>query len=1016
VDLPPMPHEAQPNALPHPDYFAEALKRTRLQPPPRNLEHQLREAADGPRRRVVVLPVQTQAFGVAPALRAVVGAQLDLALANRKIDASRQTDIADAYGPFVRRLPDTAVDAFAKQVAPAGLLTLHLGHDGIDTAFVTLSLRDGTTGNVRRAHRKVALPVSVGLAVEAIPPVLSGLLTELGLGTEPPRTTGRAGCNAAAWSLHDVNGSASPETRACHAIIIGALLPRLWPPFNFHDANTDTPAKLAWVAEAWVQARAMEPGATARAIEVLAWEELRLEKDMPRAVTLLDVNDPVIAPLVKLLTAQRRAAAMPHRSTRESVQRLLGEAAQGLPPFVAALFFERGRWSDHFERVDLCAIERELPSMMPRAECRRDGSASAGTPGRANAAQIALHQHWRLASYYKDIQYFGKTQGQQESLARHLAGLPADIAAHPFVKQRRAVIESNQPSMGSAQDHLSRQRAVVQAFVQSTADLQRYDMTLGAHSLSEHHWTSDTSLLSDPQIDQFIDDEARLLHVLRYDRFSSQDALALRRAPGLPAAFLAAGSARQLAMHGVARAPVAAATPAATPTAPPPQPRTLFAPAGVNTVPWLRTWAQSADQMRTRIAAKPTDMQARVALAMQMLKDGQSVTQARTVIDAYPPNSRVEEQVTLSHHWARPAHAFFLAGELDTARHYYQRVRQIGTGSGSDLHARVRLRMIEGDTAGALESAEARLRRYEGDTARRDVAAFSFLSGQPARGWAVLLPRLASASTVELWNGAFVGHRAERLGVQGVKEWLAGQGLTRARMRALAAAPMLLHMHAVIDRLPTEEDVRLFQGQPGVVNEFRNDQWSASAALMRMALRKDATRAAFDPMRHSLALSSSESNKFLQPLFVWVAWQATNNQDPELDAARKAELSANDFDLLLAKAALLARDGNATQSLQFLRAARWQLWSLAEPEEGDAETRSLPLPYRYALMAWLMWRDTGQEAYRAELLRFVRAQQRVTPASAWLYSLQALADNDTEARAAAICRARILTPTRTSSA
>jgi hypothetical protein len=155
VILPVMPHEAAPDARPHPDYLAEALKRTRLvvDEPFRSVRP--RGPAAGDALRYLVLPVQAQAFGFAPAFSAVVAAQLDRELALRRVAANRQTDVLDAQGPFARRLGDGTVEALARQHPAAEMLALYLGHDGIDRAFLTLTLKKD--GRARVAHRELPL-------------------------------------------------------------------------------------------------------------------------------------------------------------------------------------------------------------------------------------------------------------------------------------------------------------------------------------------------------------------------------------------------------------------------------------------------------------------------------------------------------------------------------------------------------------------------------------------------------------------------------------------------------------------------------------------------------------------------------------------------------------------------------------------------------------------------------------------------------------------------------------------
>ena len=56
----------------------------------------------------------------------------------------------------------------------------------------------------------------------------------------------------------------------------------------------------------------------------------------------------------------------------------------------------------------------------------------------------------------------------------------------------------------------------------------------------------------------------------------------------------------------------------------------------------------------------------------------------------------------------------------------------------------------------------------------------------------------------------------------------------------------------------------------------------------------------------------------------------------------------------------------------------------------------------------LMYRKTGQDAYRQETLAFVRAQERVWPYYGWLYGMEALLETKESRRNAAACRTQYL--------
>jgi hypothetical protein len=582
-----------------------------------------------------------------------------------------------------------------------------------------------------------------------------------------------------------------------------------------------------------------------------------------------------------------------------------------------------------------------------------------------------------------------------------LAALPDDLARHPFMRQQRFKNEAlDAPLSGGFNAYLERVRSAAASFAQSTADLQRYDTTLAGHSMSEHGWVQNTNVLSDQTIRQVLDDEARLVRVLRFDLFTSARFPADRRARGAPADFLASApmqlAAMQAAMQAAPAPQLRASAPAPAASA---APTRLFGWSGADPVPMTDA------QLQAEIAQHPTDMESRVALAMQMLKQGKSATEARGVIDGYPPNMRVDAQVRQSHVWSLPAHAFFFAGDMDNAKPYYQRVSNIGTGSGSELHARARLRQIEGDIPGMLTATSDRQRRYESDYSRRDLAGLLFMTGQKDQAWEWLTPRLASATTFQLWVGALVGQRADRQSLQEVKAWIGRQGLERAQINFQDTAPMYLHLYSTVDRLPTEGDIALLRNSDP--RPHAHGRWVASAQLVRMALQ--GSYGNFDSVREHMAVASKvlpQGNRFMRPLFAWVAWHATAGKDPELEGLRRTNLATGDFDSLLAKAVLLGLAGQTQESLEFLRAARYQMSELGLSSPNV--DRPVPSPYGYALAGYLLFNKTGNEDYRTETLQFARTHQKVFPFWGWSYALEALLERNEKSRAIAMCRATYL--------
>ncbi|HEV8691016.1 MAG TPA: hypothetical protein VGQ91_12015 [Ideonella sp.] len=980
-----LPHEVDPKTWPLPDYFDMALQLTAQKVGERASSLRLalsREPA------VIVLPVQTQAFGWSPAMRALVGAQLDRELAARGVDASRQTDIADAHGPFVRRFSDQQLEALARAHPRSKLLGLYLGHDSRGTTFLTLV--GGTGATAKLARRSVAQPASPSQALQTVGTALPAMLAELGFGAATARVSGApvaASCSADTWALADPAPDAPASVRACHAIVLATLAPEFEPARLAPVPRT--PSKLAWLAQAHVEADSLaSQGGPFAAIRALAWAQLQLADGWPAIAPLVDSNDPVVRPLARLLWAPRRASTIPASSIRDAALRYMLADMEQLPPYARVLAGERLEIDDHFPRVDLCSIDREFPSVRALPGC------AGGSPRPTRAATRAealLYNEWRLASSYRDLIYYGHTLGLPERRKAALAEMPADLAAHPFIRQARFATESLDQERANFDELLKAVRSVVQDHIQSMTDLQQF---LGLHThdnLSESEWTRNLNLLHDDRVRRCTDDEARLLSVLRYDAFVASNRPASQRVSGTPVAFL---KPQMLNQPSSATSPTAAQpTPSGAATV---RSDKLFTPTNPSAA------AEAAEnQWRRVLAQRPDDMGTRTDLAMLMLGQGASMSDALALLEKHPVEARSDRQVRASNDWAAPAHAFFFAGELGAAKDYYERVRRVGTRSESDMHAEVRLRQIDGDIAGALRATEARLERYESDFSRRDLAGFEFMRGHAERAWSVLTPRLVSTKTLELWTGVQVGQRMEGKSLQAVSAWLSQRGVDRVQIQYQDVTALHLHRYATLDREPTEADIAVLQALTS-----RAPLWAVSAQLSRAAARGPVSAEELRSLQAAINQVDWQLREPLEPLYAWVAWRATAGADPALALMGQASL-ANNFDKLLAAFVVLAMKGDSAQAARYFRAARF---ALADIGLGTMTDTVHSRPYQLALLGYLVQRENGDKALRDEVLKHARAYQRVFAFLAWPYAMEANLAPEPATRMKAACRAQKLDP------
>lgn len=1003
-------HESNPNSWPQPDYFDEALKLTNFRPGRRvtSLANSLNGAAAS--ARFIVLPVQTQAFGFSPAFRATVGAQLDRQLESAGLAATRQTDIADAYGPFVRRLAETDIADVVRDHPHHKVIVTYLGHDGIDQAFVTLVVRDAQ--GQTQAHKVLALPDDAAAAEVAIVKLLPELLKGAGVtalgrptaSTSSPPTR----CNDDAWSFIAATTELSPTQRACRALAIGTLLPSFARDHFSLSEESISAAKLAWLAQAHAYATS-EAGAPElhRAIRSLAAAQLGVVAGIASTDLLpyRQAADPVLSRVARLLTLGLATRNAPTTSARDSRLRELDQIAEGLPGFAASLMRAGADLHDPFKQIDFCDIERTYPAALMRTSCRNEAVLPAPPRTRvASASEALLFQEWRLAWYHTELRYYGATQGNRGRTEEILRSLPEDVAQHPYIQRLRYELIDRQGAGGSFDDQLSRMREAARRAVQATVDLQRSDMWLAMHSLTDHSWTNNLNVMNDVQVRTIADAELRLVEVLRFDRFTSMLGLGgtpRKRKAGDKAYFLVmpAGQIRMLSMLASRPMPSPASAPPARSEPVPYKPR-LF-PARQE-----GPWAPTIPVMESALSSNPMDMGTRVGLAVARLKEGGSVSEARLLIDARQNDERSDHRVSESHAWAEPAHAFYFAGEPAAARTYYQHVTQIGTGSDSDLISQVRVELIDGRLRRARDLTSARLRRYDSDYARRDLVGLLFMLNKPDEAWATFMPRAASSEAFQLWLGAYTGHRIEGASLATMAQWLAQTGVDGAQIEYADVGDLYLHLQAVTDRVPTDADIALL-GQPRGKRVYANRLSPASAMLIRSAM--EGTRQQDSLAYAAAALAGRGGNQndlFVLPAYTWVAWHATQGKDEVLADVRATPLSSG-FDELLAKSLLLALEGQTAESLKYLTAARYGLSALGR---GELVNRPIQAPYQFALAGHLMYQKTRDESYRRQTLGFVQAYQKVHPFLGWLYGMEALMDERPKERFVAACRAQYLDP------
>ncbi len=1000
------PHLLTPDAPLFPDYYALALEHTSIKDDPtwRPLHLQAPPAPAAP--AVIILPVQTQAYGFAPMFRSLLGARLDQELQRRHIDATRQTDIVDWRGPFVRRSDDATVAALAADHPGAALLTLYVGHDAQGHAFLTLARADGA--KVRLAHRRVDIPQQRIATLDAFTRVLPPLLAELGLGDPKPApalSPGHAsGCDIAQWNLDDVPLDATPVATACHALLMGTLMPDFLSRVT-RLTQPNAPDRLAWLARAWVEADALASTMPAmRAAATLASLQLRLDEALQTSASLVDDHDDVVRPLARLLWAREHAAGTPQRSRNDAVDSYMADALAGLPPFATAVMVEHARFTENFREVDLCPMQLALPYFKKPAGCEDEPGGDSRPRQRASRGQLQLVDDWRVAAAWNALHVEGQVRGSAPGLARVLHDMPPRIAAHPIVRTMRYAMSSRETQAVGAQPHLLQTRARTLDYAEAIATLQREDVLIREHNIAvEPTLELDRD---DPSLAHARDDVLRLESVWEFDIFAEvQWQPVLPASP--PATFMAEGNfaaAARAGGHPAARTLAVERPPGSQPAPDPAAAPHLVTPVEQAALPPSLDpppTLPSKNALLQALESNPGDMRARVALALVGLEHGAGVAEARRLIDARPAQPHVEDTVGEANGWAVAAHMFYFAGQLDAARFYYAKAASFGTGSESDLIARVRVAAIDGDVRGAFERTRQRVKRYGGENAIADEAGYLFMLHRPVEAWQLIVPRLQTSTDSPLWRSALAGHRIAGDHLDKLPAWVQQNQLERVRIDWVPAAPFWLFNYAVVDRVPTPADMALLRD---AVRAGNFGEATGGALVVRSAIDPDAA-AAPSVLSNDLVPIFGGERDLLRPFYAWALWNANGGRNAQLDEIRKTPLESG-FQAVLAKAMVLAADGRREEALGYMTAARWELG-----RNGGAHAfrdRLRTAPYDFVLASWLMTRKTGDRAYAEQGLAIATAYQHVVQYMAWPYAAEALLGRDPKAREIAACRALAL--------
>ena len=398
------------------------------------------------------------------------------------------------------------------------------------------------------------------------------------------------------------------------------------------------------------------------------------------------------------------------------------------------------------------------------------------------------------------------------------------------------------------------------------------------------------------------------------------------------------------------------------------------------------------------------------------------------------------DAVTLGNTAERPGSHLYWVGQFELAAPFYELTVSTQTGSGSQMAAAQRLALIEGDLATAADWAASRVRRYDSKFGLRDLLQLLHIAGEHEIAWEVFDQALQNRTDAQVWSGALVGHRMDRMETSDIVAWLSESPMRMTGVmkdteadNSVDLAPRYLLLAGTMDRGPdknlSEMVSAAFGRERPVVarypesalysNEIElayavdngepqsHDRFIANAVggpLLPEGAKLDwrytiAARAmsAFSAADYDEAYSEfSQIARYywLDEYLPYLAFSAAKSgnaeavheallkREPRLEATRRREtLTQNQvgyrFDEEMAYAVLAAFDDRHEDALQHLTAALTNKPFINE--------RTIYPIYEIVDIADRLFEETGRTEYREFALDLSRRHAVILPMYAWAY-------------------------------
>jgi hypothetical protein len=453
--------------------------------------------------------------------------------------------------------------------------------------------------------------------------------------------------------------------------------------------------------------------------------------------------------------------------------------------------------------------------------------------------------------------------------------------------------------------------------------------------------------------------------------------------------------------------------------------------------------------MREMLAKDPSNWSIYSDIAVKLVEDAK-FDDAAELIATYPgfkPSSG-ENSVELSNDAAGIGSALYWRGAIDPATKLYKIAARYDNGSDSSMMAQQRLAGMTGDYLGYSRIAIQRAQRYEHAWAYRDYLCMLFAMGYAKEAWPAFLKIADRFDNTEVWHAAMVGHRVEGASDEAVRAWLLREPIRTtfigSDVNSDRPAIRFALTYFMVDRTVPADLAKFLadiEGPPvdtinpggGVAHPvgkgFRMNPPSdfrvkarthpvegtklaspyvlfAEAYAAQRQGDHAAAVAAFDRLAGSYKIESALPPAFNGGMSFALPYFAMSAAKTDDKLGLKAFLDqikpeAQGFDYHLAQAVFEGFARHSDKARELLR--------LAFLERPYTVGRGQLSPYQYAETCIWLFEESGEAQYRDLALDWARNYQRIDPAFAWAYALEArYSPKKDDARTRAIALAEYL--------